>query len=285
MFKFNDVLCKLGFNPDKVRLLRHHPPATAAWNRGGRTALGCYASFQTPGSNSPYNDSDIACHFLSQPSLADGTQNALFVGITRIRDRWPWDPNGDRQPVIDDAQIVAEMRDCTDAQEAYDLEWLPIGQDYVERLLIGWGDGTLQWSQWAGTNPKDILELRLEPREEKFPGYSKFMKRISDIPKFPQSWCDMLQAVGGIYLLVADDDNGDQYVGSATGSDGFIGRWKNYHVDGHGGNTLLKDRGHRDYTVSILEIASPNMTKGEIIERENAWKEKLGTRAHGLNAN
>ncbi|WP_180897326.1 GIY-YIG nuclease family protein [Martelella soudanensis] len=41
----------------------------------------------------------------------------------------------------------------------------------------------------------------------------------------------------------------------------------------------------RDYQVSILEIASPEMSAADIIAREGTWKEKLGARAHGLNAN
>ncbi|MBO9429588.1 hypothetical protein [Sulfitobacter sp. R18_1] len=45
------------------------------------------------------------------------------------------------------------------------------------------------------------------------------------------------------------------------------------------------DRNLRDYQVSILEVASPEMSAAEIIVNEDAWKEKLGARAHGLNAN
>ncbi|WP_295447301.1 hypothetical protein [uncultured Pseudophaeobacter sp.] len=41
----------------------------------------------------------------------------------------------------------------------------------------------------------------------------------------------------------------------------------------------------RDYQVSILEVASPEMSAADIIAKEGAWKEKLGARAHGLNAN
>ena len=80
-------------------------------------------------------------------------------------------------------------------------------------------------------------------------------------------------------------DNGDQYIGSATGDEGFIGRWSSYFSNGHGGNILLKKHMHKNYKVSILEVVSDDMSIGEIISRENFWKEKLGTRAHGLNAN
>jgi hypothetical protein len=37
--------------------------------------------------------------------------------------------------------------------------------------------------------------------------------------------------------------------------------------------------------VTILEIASPDMSPRDILLREAFWKAKLGARAHGLNAN
>lgn len=51
----------------------------------------------------------------------------------------------------------------------------------------------------------------------------------------------VLELVRGVYLLVADD--GAQYVGSASGQDGFIGRRVGYATSGHGGNVILRKRG------------------------------------------
>ncbi|MCY4007123.1 MAG: GIY-YIG nuclease family protein [Rhodobacteraceae bacterium] len=281
MFEFNDFLRKLGFRPERVRLLRHDHGARAAWQTGGRRSLGCYASFQTR-QPSPYAETDIACHFLPE-TVPDGVGHAaLFVGITRITDRWDWD--GERLPAIVDEEIVSLVRnDPGTGLEVFDLEWLSDGSEYVERMLIGWGLGARAWSQWASGQPKDILELRRHATEPDFPGFRTFISRIGDIPGFPPSWVGALRGVGGIYLLVTD--TGEQYVGSATGTDGFIGRWRDYLADGHGGNLLLRAQGHRDYTVSILEIASPDMAESDILDRESFWKRKLGTRAHGLNAN
>jgi hypothetical protein len=58
-----------------------------------------------------------------------------------------------------------------------------------------------------------------------------------------------------------------------------------YAANGHGGNVMLRERRHRDYTVSILEVASPDMSREDILAREVHWKGKLGSRAHGLNIN
>ena len=281
MFEFNDFLARLELDPKRTRLLRHDLNGVAAWRRGGRQAFGCFASFQRKGTNSPYGSTlDTACHFLPGPTLADGQATALFIGSTRVIDRWDWD--GERLPLIKDEKEI-EAEHLTPDLEAFDLEWLEADQAYSEKILIRWGFGVRSWSQWANKHKKEILEIRMDAQVPPFPGFSKFRARISETPFFPQSWVGSLSSVKGVYLLVSDD--GEQYVGSASGVDGFMGRWSAYSVNGHGGNILLKARGHKEYTVSILEVASPDMSITDIVAREAFWKEKLGSRAHGLNAN
>jgi len=279
MFEFNEVLVKLGLDPDSVRLLRHDYRALAAWRRGGHNAFGCFASFQKS-VPAPYGDAKVACHFLPGPNLADGSLTAMFIGTTRILDQWRWD--GTRLPRIWDDEIIREETNYAGV-DAFDLEWVETGADYCERLLVNWGRGARAWSQWAGRNPKGVLEVRLQPQEPPFPGFTRFLSRISALPTYTQSWVGALESVRGIYLLVTE--KGDQYVGSATGADGFMGRWRQYLTNGHGGNVLLRTAGHRDYTVTILEVASPDMSQEDILAREAFWKAKLGSRAHGLNGN
>ena len=50
----------------------------------------------------------------------------------------------------------------------------------------------------------------------------------------------MLSSVGAVYLIV-DTKEGKQYVGSASGKEGLLGRWKEYSFNGHGNNTKLKE--------------------------------------------
>jgi hypothetical protein len=168
---------------------------------------------------------------------------------------------------------------------AYDLDWIDQTEDLVERILIRWGPpaAARAWSQWAANNTKEIVELRLQATELPFPGFARFCLRVSEVPTLPGSWLGALSSVRGVYLLVAE--NGEQYVGSASGQNGFTGRWLEYARNGHGGNLLLRQRGHDDYNVSILEVASPDMAVEDILRREAFWKDKLGARAHGLNAN
>jgi len=279
MFTFNDFLERIDLDPNAIRLLRHDLRGVAAWRRGGTEVFGCFASFQKK-SVSPYANTDFACHFLPGPSLPDGSATALFVDSTCILDRWDWDR--ERMPRLLDADVVSGETDI-EGVEAFDLEWIERGQEYSERLLIRWGTGTRAWSQWASRHDKEILEIRQKAFDLPFPGFSGFVSHIQDIVTFPQSWLAALQSVGGVYLLVAE--NGEQYVDSAYGPMGFLGRWRAYQANGHGGNVLLREAGHANYQVSILEVASPDMSPNDIVSRENHWKQKLGTRAFGLNAN
>ena len=278
MFYFHEFLERLNLTTEHVRLVRHDSRGLVAWRRGKFESFGCFASFQTL-AHSPYSKTDLACQFVPGPRLSDGDATALFIGITRITDRWHWD--GKRLPVLQDQEIIGSERGNVEV-EAFDLQWLDAGTDYSERILVRWG-GTRAWSQWASNKPKEIVEIRRGRSEPPFPGFSRFMARISEVLQLPETWQAALRSCGGVYLLVAD--NGEQYVGSAAGQDGFLGRWTNYAANGHGGNVLLRQRGYKDYSVSILEIASTDMGIGDILAREQHWKTKLGARVHGLNLN
>ena len=58
-----------------------------------------------------------------------------------------------------------------------------------------------------------------------------------------------------------------------------------YAKNGHGGNKELKKLDPANFQFSILEIVPATATAETVIECENRWKEKLGTRQFGLNIN
>ena len=281
MFYFDEFINRIGLVPAEVRLLRHDNRAQAAWRRDGRNAFGCFASFQQR-NPSPYAGVRCACHFWSGPTLADGDASALFIGATSILDQWIWD--GNRLPLFQDEMVLAVER-VREGVDAFDLEWIEPGSEFTERILLRWGPpaAARAWSQWGNRGRKEIVELKIDPYEPAFPGFAAFAMRISELAATPLAWRTTLSSVRGVYLLVTDE--GGQYVGSATGQDGFMGRWRGYAANGHGGNVVLRQLGHRNYAVSILEVASPDMAQGDILTREAFWKDKLGVRAHGLNAN
>ena len=238
-----------------------------------------YISYQRDDGRSPYNDAVLAVHFMPRKKT-----EAILVGAHDIRDQWRFADRPDRLPnLFHPANLWDEERR---SMRVYDLVRRPELEDLVGRVVIDWGRSTRSWSQWAGRGKtgKPIVEIRAAAAEEAFPGFARFRTTVENIPVLPPSWQGALGSVGGVYLLVCPR-TGEQYVGSATGEGGFLARWSAYVADGHGGNLMLKMRDRENYAVSILEVASPDMAARDVIEREGAWKTKLGSRAHGLNAN
>lgn len=78
---------------------------------------------------------------------------------------------------------------------------------------------------------------------------------------------------------------GRLYTGSATGADGFWGRWQNYLLTGHGGNQGLLESDTRGFAVSILQVAGSTNTADDILVDEQVWKAKLLSREFGYNRN
>lgn len=125
-----------------------------------------------------------------------------------------------------------------------------------------------------------------------FQGYSKTLltKQQLDmvVGQRVASWKAALANVAGVYVI-ADRYTGKLYVGSATGEGGIWSRWCSYSATGHGNNQelvqLLRDHGAEyadHFQFGILEIVD---THADVLARESHWKELLGTRVHGYNAN
>ncbi len=130
-----------------------------------------------------------------------------------------------------------------------------------------------------------------------FPGYDKvrlsYGQLSTIIQRHKSDWVSALESQKAVYLIT-DKNNGKQYVGSAYGENGMLlQRWTNYVNNGHGGNKLLQevvDSFGMEYLMenfqyAILENYNARVDKHIILERESWWKETLGSRAFGLNAN
>ncbi len=105
------------------------------------------------------------------------------------------------------------------------------------------------------------------------------------------AWQAALGAVQGIYLI-ADSTNGQLYVGKADGRERFLGRWRSYAGDGHGGNLGLRelaavDPSHsRHFIFSILRVFGPAAIPSEVDEAEAHYKRALlSRRPFGMNWN
>ena len=132
---------------------------------------------------------------------------------------------------------------------------------------------------------------------EDFPGYDKIRLSFSQletiITRNKRDWINTLENQKAVYLIT-DMNNGKQYIGSAYGENGMLlQRWSNYIANGHGGNKELIGLAEQlgfDYIktyfkYSILENYNARVDKNIILQRESWWKETLGTREFGYNAN
>jgi hypothetical protein len=171
--------------------------------------------------------------------------------------------------------------DKAGSRDVYNLTLEKVLEDLIGKLYVGWGEGFLAWVQHADRQNKPIRELRTEFKEPDFPGFLNFMKPLSKLDMLPTAWVVAFRSSKGIYLLTCPRNK----VGSATGEDGFWGRWQEYAQTGHGGNVALKSRDSSDYQVSILEVAGTASTTADILTMEQRWKHKLQSKEMGLNRN
>jgi hypothetical protein len=273
---FNTLLNTAGLPLSDVRLLRHKDNRAAKgrspyelW-RDNRPQFDLYQSTQRT-ENEARLKGKYWASFLGTPA-----GETLFVGMYRV---------GDKRLLDEDTPMP--HRDGVDKAgtcHLYDLTLEEPLFDLIGRLLIAWGPADRSWIQRADQQDKQVTELRTEFKEPDFPGFMNFMKPLSELDKLPISWTTALRAAEGIYLLTCPRTK-EQYVGSATGTDGFWGRWQDYLSTGHGGNVALKSRDPSDYQVSILEVVGTAATVEDILKMESRWKAKLQSREMGLNSN
>lgn len=176
----------------------------------------------------------------------------------------------------------------------YHLEKVHGFEDLEERVVIDWGQSARSWHQWL--TEKEVTEILPVGYARPFPGYLDFvlnhdeLVRIFKHPESNRDWQSSLSNVAGVYLIL-QPSTGAQYVGSASGAQGIFGRWQSYAANGHGGNKLLKEIcgsssvAHKEFRYSILRTLPKSLTAKEVLEYETFYKQKLGTRAFGLNAN
>ena len=276
MFTFNQVLRHGGFDPALVRLVRHRDPTVqrAVFEAAMRGDPG-FDEYQEHQGTEQVIAQFRAATYLAAFVVEPFNGETVFVGI--------WERLGDRpgpQP-----RVPLRIPGTMSTAVAFNTRRVEALSEYRGRIVIDWGNAARVWVQRADQQDKPILEIRREPRELPFPGLLQLRLPLDKVGDIPPTWATALRSVRGVYLLV-HRETGEQYVGSAYGVDGILGRWLCYH-DGHGGNVAMRDLGASAaaYTATILETAGSDATFEYICEREALWKEKLGSRARGLNRN
>jgi hypothetical protein len=273
---FNTILRESGLPLTDVRLIRHKDKRAARgrtpyelW-RDNRPQFELYQSTQSIPNRKKLTAPYWAVFIVN---LSDET---MFAGIYAVRYRGVLEQDTPK-PHMDG---IDKARSC----DVYDLSLQEALRDLIGKLFIDWGKGALAWVQYADRNDKPVTELRIAFKEPDFPGFLNFLLPLSKLDNVPKSWIAALQSSRGIYLLTCPKTK-EQYVGSATGKEGFWGRWQDYMQTGHGGNLGLKSRDPSDYQVSILEVAGTSATTEDISTMEGRWQAKLQSREMGLNRN
>ena len=280
MLTFNDLLRKAGIRPEEVQLARHGDTRAKKtpfdlWMSRVDGQFDFYQRLQRPTGTNTFRPSSVIASFVVTPR-----GETLFVGLYRVDGFAPLPP-GSRCPIAGDSVDLTHhvlFNVTADSRLA----------EYSGRVVIEWGDGARTWVQRADNQDKAILEIRRVFQEPAFPGFRNFRRLVNDIPGLPLNWQEVLRSARGVYVLTCQR-TGNLYIGAAHSEGGFLDRFLAYAADGHGGNKLLKknlrDNGDPVYQASILEVFQPSASVPEILEAESAWKEKLGSRAFGLNAN
>jgi hypothetical protein len=273
---FNTILREAGLPLADVRLIRHKDKRATKgrtpyelW-RDNRPQFELYQSIQRIQSRKKFIVPYWAVFIVN---LNDDT---MFTGLYAVRYRGLLEQ--------DTPKPHMEGIDKAGSCDVYDLTLKDTLSDLIGRLFINWGNAALAWVQHANRHNKPVTELQEVFQEDSFPGFLNFIKPLSKLEKIPKSWIAAFQSSRGIYLLTCPKTK-EQYVGSATGGEGFWGRWQDYVKTGHGGNLGLKSRDPSDYQVSILEVAGTSATTEDIISMEGRWQSKLQCREMGLNRN
>lgn len=174
---------------------------------------------------------------------------------------------------------------------------------YFGRVVIKFHKTFQSGVRWSEPLINDLEVLQILPTAFDgidFPGYDKvhlsYQQLETIIQRQKVDWIKALENQKAIYLI-RDDKNGKHYVGSATGDNGMLlQRWSSYVSDGHGGNVellnIVNDTGKgmdyikKHFNFSILENYNSRVDRNFILQRENWWKNILGTRKpNGYNAN
>ena len=175
----------------------------------------------------------------------------------------------------------------------YEYEVLSNYEKYFGRLIVKFKNKSQNMIRLARSVIDDCEVVQILPNtfdHDIFPGYDNVRISWEDLSKVieKEGWKTALQNQKGVYLIT-DKSNGKMYVGSASGENMILGRWREYLTSGHGGNVGLKELDFnyikKNFEYSILDIFKSTTDDTVILLRENWWKAVLNTKEFGYNKN
>lgn len=283
MRTIKDILEYAGIDTSKRIKIARHKDKRVGVNLEELIETGYFQLYQSYQEKNVFKDCDylVSCVGIKQ-------NQAMLLGVYKVNGTYPINglPEKYKGYFGEEAKKESKYR--------YDLEKLKGFEEYENRLIIQWDSNSRGWYRKLETSNNKIIQWLPKGYVSEFPGYDDVILSYGELEKIvgnPISnklWHDMLSSVKGIYLIL-DRKEGTQYVGSASGQNGIIGRWSDYTKGGHGGNKRLieivdKDPNRKyDFQFCILRVLSPVMSTAEVIAEEIKYKRKLGTRVFGLN--
>lgn len=276
---FSDVLNKAGLDPSKVKLIRHALTDKGFKSCYERNMVLEYTRQQKAEFSKNY---DYWAVFISDK----GSYAKLFA-VYAVGDAVPDTPD-----VIPAGFPHPEW--FQGENMFFDLQHIDAFQMYEGRLMIDWGKGTRAWHQ-KGTTEKPIIAIWTDTKKV-FSGFENLilkydeLKEIVENPTIYDSWHTALSSVNAIYLIV-DTETGKQYVGSAYGKEGLLGRWSCYVNTFHGNNKEMMElicnhpERYHYFQFSVLQILPKTATVDDIIHMESLYKKKLMSIHFGMNDN
>jgi len=267
----------------KVLLIRHHHEKLAEMNE--MNLIEEYQSFQ---SKKAFFDCKYIVSFLG------GEKNsAVFYGLYEVKDRLAKEhlPNYSKE-------IEKYCNKQNPSKDIYlKLERIEKYDIFTDRLVINWFVPRGWYNTYGEVQDKEVMKILPNNFVDDFPGLMNIMvsyKKLKKIIENPQShsvWFESLTRLQAIYLIL-DKKSGNKYVGTTYGENGLWQRWESYiKGDGTGNNKELKVLKGKDpefylnFQFSILEVLSKTANQKYCTEKESIWKEKLGSKAFGLNRN
>lgn len=282
MLNLASILTAFGFESGiPTKLVRHqdHRSDLEALYRAGQ-----FDTYQSLQSRAAFAGCERIVSFLGRAGTT-----AVFVGVYDIEG-----VEGPADFVLPEDFLYPDMD--TRGFYRYHLRRDTRFNELEGRLVVDWGRGTRSWVQHYRDGGKRVVEVLPEGYVHEFPGFMDVVLRHRELVRVIENrdahreWHRMLGSVAGVYLIL-DTKTGNQYVGSAYGEGGLLSRWRTYANNVHGGNKLLKELLSQrsqlagDLQFAVLQTLSVTLTAKEVIAHEVRHKNKLGTRAHGLNSN
>lgn len=279
MLTFSDVLKKAGIDPTKTKLLRH-----AMIDKHFRACFDAnmvreYTAHQRQDFSRGY---DYWAVFIS-----DKGNYARLYALYRVGEPVP--------DTIDKIPSGYPMPETFSGEGAcYALTPVDALKEYEGRMIIDWGKSARMWHQ-RGTTEKTIVAIQAMNKQP-FPGYEKVVLSFEQLQQIVENntdyelWQTALSSINAVYLIV-DRKSGKQYVGSAYGQEGLLGRWRSYVESFHGNNKRIRDlisaepKQYQYFQFSILQLLEKTVTNDEVIRVESLWKRKLLTIPFGMNDN